>query len=192
MAGAVSIRHFILGLLTRQPMSGYDIRRFLKSLSWLIDSPSFGSLYPALHALLEDGLVTVEVIPRQDKPPRKIYTITETGRRVLREWMDRPITSDTSLKAFVMRLSLANNLSLAGLITYLQQRRAQVAAQKLALEQAADAMDERLDLGEHLVLDYGLAIATAELAWLDRALARLSQPSLPFETLQDGFAVPTV
>jgi len=70
MASAVSIRHFILGLLNRQRMSGYDIRRFLKSLSWLIDSPSPGSLYPALHILLEDGLVTVEVVSRQDKPPR--------------------------------------------------------------------------------------------------------------------------
>ena len=80
MASTMSIRRFILGLLARQPMSGYDIKRFLKSLSWLIDSPSFGSLYPALHALLEDGLVTVEVVPRQDKPPRKIYSVTEAGR----------------------------------------------------------------------------------------------------------------
>jgi DNA-binding PadR family transcriptional regulator len=76
----VSIRQLILDLLTRQPMSGYDIKRFLKSLSWLIDSPSFGSLYPALHTLLEDGLVTVEVIPPQDKPPRKIYSITDRYR----------------------------------------------------------------------------------------------------------------
>jgi DNA-binding PadR family transcriptional regulator len=97
MASAVSIRHFILGLLNRQRMSGYDIRRFLKSLSWLIDSPSSGSLYPALHILLEDGLVTVEVVSRQDKPPRKIYSITETGRQAMREWVERPVAPDASL-----------------------------------------------------------------------------------------------
>jgi PadR family transcriptional regulator AphA len=51
-------------------MSGYDIKRFLKSLGWLIDGPSFGSLYPALRALLKDGLVTVEVVSSQDRPPR--------------------------------------------------------------------------------------------------------------------------
>jgi DNA-binding PadR family transcriptional regulator len=50
----------ILGLLAQQPMSGYDIKRFLKSLSWLIDSPSFGSIYPTLRALREDDLVTME------------------------------------------------------------------------------------------------------------------------------------
>ena len=31
-AGAVSFRHFILGLLKQQPMSGYDIKRLLKGL----------------------------------------------------------------------------------------------------------------------------------------------------------------
>ncbi len=155
-------------------MSGYDIKCFLKSLSWLVDSPSFGSLYPALHALLEDGLVTVEVIPRQDKPPRKIYTITEAGRQVLEEWMGQPVAPGTSLKAFVMRLILASNLSHASLIAHLQQRRTQVAAHQLALEQTARAMDESMDLGERLALDYGLAVATAELAWLDRTVDGLS------------------
>jgi PadR family transcriptional regulator AphA len=178
MASAVSIRHFILGLLTRQPMSGYDIKRFLKSLSWLIDSPSFGSLYPALHALLEDGLVTVEILSRQDKPPRKIYTITEKGRQALQEWMDRPIAPGVSLKAFVMRLILASNLSHASLIAYLEQRHNQVATHQLALEQTAQATDDDMDLGERLALDYGLAVAAAELAWLDRALTQLSEGPL--------------
>jgi len=177
----MSIRLFILGLLTRQPMSGYDVKRFLKSLSWLIDSPSFGSLYPALHALLEDGLVTVQVVPRRDKPPRKIYNITEAGRQVLQEWIDRPVDSGASLKAFVMRLMLASNLSQDGLVVHLQQRQAQVTAHQLALEQTSKAMDESMDLGERLALDYGLAVATAELAWLDRTLDRLSQPSMFFD-----------
>ena len=191
MASAVSIRHFILGLLTREPMSGYDIKRFLKSLSWLIDSPSFGSLYPALHALLEDGLVTVEVVSRQDKPPRKIYSITKAGRQALREWIGQPVVSSVSLKAFLMRLILASNLSRAGLITHLQRRRVQVADHQLALEQTAQAMDDGMDLGERLALDYGLAVATAELAWLDRMLAELSQQPLSMEAAQGDLATLT-
>jgi DNA-binding PadR family transcriptional regulator len=188
----MSIRHFTLGLLARRPMSGYDIKRFLDSLSWLIDSPSFGSLYPALHALLEDGLVTVEVVSRQGRPSRKIYTITQTGKQALQEWLDEPVASGVSLKAFVMRLVLAGNLSHAGLVAHLQQRRAQVATHQIALEQTAGAMDGSADLGERLALDYGLAIATAELACLDRTLAQLSQPSLPAEAARGGFDVPAV
>jgi PadR family transcriptional regulator AphA len=161
MASAASIRHFVLGLLNRQPMSGYDIKRFLKRLSWLIDSPSFGSLYPALHALLRDDLVTVEVVPCEDKPSRKIYTITEGGRQVLQEWIDQPLTPDASLKAFLMRLLLASNLSHDGLVTHLQQRRALVIAHQRALEQTAMAVEGSVDLGDRLALDYGLTVASA-------------------------------
>ena len=182
----VSFRYFILGLLTQQPMSGYDIKRLLKGFSWLIGSPSFGSLYPTLHALLKDDLVTVEIVPREGNPPRKIYSITEAGRQVLQEWIDQPVVSDAPLKAFVMRLILASNFSYDGLIAYLQQRRSQVAAHHATLEQIAEPLDE-MDLGQRLALGYGLAIAATELAWLDSTLDRLSRPlqqPLPMEIAQ--------
>jgi DNA-binding PadR family transcriptional regulator len=183
MASAKGIRYFVLGLLIRQPMSGYDIKRFLKNLSWLIDVPSLGSLYPSLHALLKDGLATMEVVARQDRPPRKIYTITEAGEEVLRAWLSQPSEPNASLKKFIMRLALAGQLSQVGLLAHLEQRRARVAAQKMSLEQFI-AEGENADLGERLMLDYELSLAAAELAWLDSALARLSQPSLSVEAAE--------
>jgi hypothetical protein len=62
-----------------------------------------------------------------------------------------------------------------------------IAAHQCNLEQAATAMDENMDLGERLTIDYGLVLATAELGWLDHTLARLSQPSLPAEAVRSGF-----
>lgn len=183
MAGTRGIRHFILGLLTQQPMSGYDIKRFLKSLSWLIDVPSLGSLYPSLHALLKDGLVTVEVVTGQDRPSRKIYSITEAGKKALQTWLKQSSESNVSLKKFVMRLALAGQLSQVSLLAHLEQRRARVAAHKMTLEQAREA--KGADLGERLMLDYGLSLAAAELAWLDSTLARLSQPSLSAEAAEN-------
>jgi DNA-binding PadR family transcriptional regulator len=185
MSGAMSTRHFVLGLLSQQPMSGYDIKRFLESLSWLIDSPSFGTLYPALHALLDDGLVTVRVVPGEGKPPRKIYSSTKVGRLALREWIDQPVDAGTSVKTFVMRLALAGCLAPGNLTAHLEQRRAQVAASRSALEQSAEAMDEDLDLGERLTLGYALCLAAAELNWLDRTLARLSRSTLYVEAVEN-------
>ena len=177
-ASTISVRYFILNLLTQQPMSGYDVKRFLKRFSWLIGSPSFGSLYPALRALLNDDMVTVEVIPREDKPPRKIYSITETGREALQEWIRQPVAPDVPLKAFVMRLMVADNLPHAALVQQLQQRRSQIAAHQTDLRQTAQAMDEDADLGQCLALGYGLAVANAELSWLDHTLEQLSsQPT---------------
>jgi PadR family transcriptional regulator AphA len=165
-------------------MSGYDIKRSLQRFSWLIGSPSFGSLYPALHALLEDNLVTVEVVSREDKPPRKVYSITEAGGRALQEWINRPVETDASLKTFVMCLFLASSFPQAGLIAHLQNRRAQVADQHAALEQAVETADKEGGLEQRLALGYGLAIAAAELAWLDSTLDWLPQQSLPVEVVQ--------
>jgi DNA-binding PadR family transcriptional regulator len=184
--GSISFRHFILGLLTQQPMSGYDIKRVLKSLGWLLGNPSFGSLYPALHTLLKDGLAVVDVDSRQNKPSRKIYSITEAGRQALAEWINRPVGPNTSIKAFVMRLVLADNLSNAGLIAQLYQRRAQVATHRTDLEHMVKELDDQTSSGQRLALDYGLALATTELAWLDSTLNRLSRQPLPMEVVESN------
>jgi PadR family transcriptional regulator AphA len=182
-ASNVSLRHLILGLLTREAMSGYDIKRFLKSLSWLVGSPSFGSLYPALRALLQDGLVTESSDPHENKRVRKVYSITEAGKRALQDWVNRPVAPDASLKSFVMRLVLAGNFPRVGLITHLQQRRSQVAIHLATLEQITGAPHEEGEWQQRLALDYGLTLAAAELAWLDSTLNRLFQP-LPMEVVQ--------
>jgi DNA-binding PadR family transcriptional regulator len=172
-------------------MSGYDVKRLLKSLNWLIGSPSFGSLYPSLHALLEDGLATVDIVHSESKPPRKVYSITEAGRQALQEWMDQPMEPGASLKAFLMRLMLASNLSHTRLVAYLQQRRSQVALYRADLERVTSAQDETAGLGQRLAFDYGLAAARTELAWLDRTLRRMGQQPLPIEILQGDSTTPT-
>jgi len=75
---------------------------------------------------------------------------------------------------------------------HLQQQRIQTAAHQLGLEQTAKAMDGGVDLGERLALDYGLAVVTAELAWVDSTLNRVSQPTLSVEAVQGDFATPAV
>jgi DNA-binding PadR family transcriptional regulator len=183
-AGTVSLRYFVLGLLTQQPMSGYDIKRFLKGLSWLIGNPSGGSLYPVLRALLQEDLVAVEVVPGLDRPPRKIYSITDAGHQALRAWIEQPIVASAPLKAFVMRLLLADSHSRGRLMAHLRRRRAQVATHRATLVGNAGMPSPRPNLGRELALDYGLALATAELAWLDTTLDRLREEPLPEEDAQ--------
>jgi DNA-binding PadR family transcriptional regulator len=182
-AGALSFRHFILGLLNQQSMSGYDIKRLLKSLNWLVDGPSFGNIYSTLHALLEDGLVTVELVPQRNKPPRKVYSITEMGEQTLHRWADQSVVPNASLRAFVMRLILGSDFSPESLFAQLQQRHAQVDAHRCALEKRGANVDDNTELGR-LAVDYGLALATAELDWLESMLIRLSQHTLPVDLVR--------
>jgi len=174
----MSFRYFILGLLTQQPMSGYDVKGYLGSLDWLVGSPSFGSVYSNLHVLLEDGLVDVEVTQNEERPSRTVYSITEAGTRVSQEWISEPLDSSGSLEAFLRRLMLANSLSDDDLVACLRRRRSQVAAYQDALEPATEAQDKALRLGQDLAFDFALTAARTEIAWLDRALECLSQERL--------------
>ncbi|MGC9399072.1 MAG: PadR family transcriptional regulator [Anaerolineae bacterium] len=169
----VNVRYLILGLLIQKPMTGYDIKSLLESFSWLIGSPSYGSLYPALHGLLDDGYVAVDVINEDEKPPRKVYHITDAGRQALHTWIDRPVIEAPSLKAFLMHLILADNYSREGLLAYLNHRRVQVTEHHRALLDRLQENHAQQPL-EPLALDYGLAMAKQELNWLEKMIDRLS------------------
>lgn len=172
---AQSFRFFILGLLGEQAMSGYDIRQMMKRLGWLIGSPSFGVIYPALHALLEEGQVTVEVISRPDRPPRKLYSITEAGKQALTAWVAGLDGSNGSLRTFIQHLILVGDYDHIGrLLAHLRQRREAASTHHEALTQAASDLSVDAGIGHRLAMEYGLATARAELAWLDGAIARLS------------------
>jgi DNA-binding PadR family transcriptional regulator len=185
-AGSRDFRHFILGLLFQQPMSGYDVKQYLENLGWLVGNPSFGAIYPALHALLEDGFVSLQIEACENKPPRKIYTITATGKHALDEWIHQPLLSGASSRAFVMRLLLATHLSQEGLVAHLQQRRQKVAEQRAALKQTIGESDPPTDIGQRLAFDYGMTIASTELAWLEDLIATLDTQYAPKELVGKG------
>jgi DNA-binding PadR family transcriptional regulator len=154
-------------------------------LNGLIGSPSFGNIYPTLHALLGEGWVAVNVVSHQDRPPRKVYQIKPEGRQALQEWLEQPIPSNPSRKAFVMRLILAQGCSQSGLMAHLGQRRAHVIAHRDVM-QALSAESEQADAGWQLALDYGLAVADAELGWLDRELGPTAQGPLSEKVVGDA------
>ncbi|MBN1581509.1 MAG: PadR family transcriptional regulator [Anaerolineae bacterium] len=186
MATGKSFGHLVLGLLDQQPMSGYDIKRLIERLSWLIGGASFGNIYPTLHTLLKDKLVTVDVESHQDKPLRKVYSINERGRQALQAWLKQPIPRNASPKAFVMRLILTRDLAEDTLAAHLQDWHAQILSHLDDLREM-NGRSEQPGVGWHLALDYGLAVANTELIWLDRVSQSLREP-LP-ELVNEGARV---
>lgn len=68
-------------------MYGYEITQKVKELSDGKILVKEGSLYPALHKLLEDGLVEVEAVA-VGKRVRKYYSLTEAGEARKQEQFD--------------------------------------------------------------------------------------------------------
>src|SRR5205814_7308282 len=78
--GRGDLKYVILELLKDQPRHGYDIIRALEERMRGTYRPSPGSVYPTLQMLEDLGYVSSS---QQDG--KKIYTITDEGRRYLEE-----------------------------------------------------------------------------------------------------------
>jgi hypothetical protein len=55
---------------------------------------------------------------------------------------------------------------------------------QVTLSQMVESLDGTMDSGRRLAFGYGLALATAELAWPDSTLELLSQQPLPMEVVK--------
>jgi PadR family transcriptional regulator, regulatory protein PadR len=69
----------ILNLLAHNELHGYDIVKRLTRINGLLVTE--GTLYPLLSRLRRAGLLRVRLEEASGGPPRKVYGLTETGRR---------------------------------------------------------------------------------------------------------------
>jgi DNA-binding PadR family transcriptional regulator len=74
-------RLFVLGLLLRRPMSGYEVQRILQlSRTDLWAGILSGSIYHALKKLEAESMVTLRVTEQSGNRTRAIYAITSKGQ----------------------------------------------------------------------------------------------------------------
>jgi PadR family transcriptional regulator PadR len=78
-----SARVLILAMLAEKPMYGYQIAKELKRRSKGYFAFKEGTLYPALHGLEKEGLLTSQWEVVDKGPSRKYYHLTDDGRKAL-------------------------------------------------------------------------------------------------------------
>jgi PadR family transcriptional regulator, regulatory protein AphA len=81
----MDVKTLCLGALTSGDMTGYEIKKCFEEAFSHFFVAGYGSIYPALAELDRQGLVTCESVEQEGRPHKKVYSLTETGRRVLVE-----------------------------------------------------------------------------------------------------------
>jgi DNA-binding PadR family transcriptional regulator len=100
----MDIRSMLLGFLMRGSMTGYELKKkFTISFSFF-SGVSYGSIYPALKKMEQEGLVALKVKIQDGSPNRKVYTITESGKKAFLEALAAPYMIETPKNAFLARL----------------------------------------------------------------------------------------
>jgi DNA-binding PadR family transcriptional regulator len=86
----MDVKTVCLGMLTDGAASGYDLKKQFESTFGHFFAAGYGSIYPALSSLSEQGFVTCEQIPQDGKPDRKVYEITDDGLAFLLKALENP------------------------------------------------------------------------------------------------------
>jgi DNA-binding PadR family transcriptional regulator len=160
-----------LGVLARGDASGYEIKKaFEEGPFGHIHEASFGAIYPALTRLDAEGLVTCREMAQDKRPDKKVYSITEAGRRAFYEALLVPPDRDRRRSDFLFILFFAQWLS--------PDRLAQLIDQRIAWYRDCLAQMESCDrpgrpAGEAFVHGLGVAVYRAAADYLEANRERL-------------------
>lgn len=83
----MSLKHGLLGLLNYGEMTGYELDKTFKESLFLFWQAQTSQVYRELNGMEKLGWLTSEIVFQTDKPNKKLYSITETGKQELQNWL---------------------------------------------------------------------------------------------------------
>ena len=173
-------RYAVLGLLTMQPRSGYDIKRFVESTISHFWHESYRWIYTTLDQLEADGLVTGRSEDRGERE-RVVYRIASKGRKALQNWLNEPPPQLRVRDELLLKILLGSGGG-RGATRHIKRhqeqmrtRHAQIADLERSLTGRGFDTPTRERMG--LTLDLSRRLTAAHLKWCDDALKALETPA---------------
>ena len=173
----------VLGMLTLQPMSGYEIRQTIGESIAYFWTESFGQIYPTLNRLAKEGLVTRRG-ERGTSRTRHIYSITDAGREVLAAWLRQPAEPQVPRNELLFKLFFSAEVTPADAVRQIERFRELAVRER----QRFQALDRDL-LARHasrpelpywmIALRHGQLENEAHIRWADEALQLLAELQPP-------------
>jgi len=168
--------YVILGMVSREPRSGYEIKAAVDNTTRFFWAASYGQIYPELKRLSEAGLVEGIDAPRGDRK-RTVYAITAEGEAELKDWLRRPPETAEMREEGLLKLFFAGVLKPAEAVETLRSMR----RMRLELVERLRAMEpEKTELKDPyplMVLRAGIEFNEWFAGWCERAEAQLLDPA---------------
>ena len=118
----MDVKDLCLGALTHGDATGYDLKKFFESTFSHCFLAGYGSIYPALAELTAEKLVTARTVPGQGGPSRKMYRLTEAGRKAFLARLKQTVPQHKVKSEFLVLMHFAELLPPARLKAILDER----------------------------------------------------------------------
>jgi PadR family transcriptional regulator, regulatory protein AphA len=168
----------ILGFLSWGPRSGYAIKRIVDRSTRFFWAASFGSIYPQLRRLEEEGLIEGAEDPTGARQ-RKIYRLTPAGREALEAWL-RSAGSGWELRdAGLLRVFFASVLPPAEATAAVRDLGAEHQRTVDVLREVREDPARPRGGYPELVLEFGIGLHEWVVDWSKRTEERLAADGPP-------------
>lgn len=167
----------ILGMVSREARSGYEIKAAVDNSTRFFWAASYGQIYPELKRLSEAGLVEGVDAPRGERK-RTVYAITEAGMAALKDWLRRPPQTTEMREEGLLKLFFADVLPPEDAIATLRvmrERRLELAARLRGMEPTTLEKDPF----SLMVLQGGIEFNEWFADWCERMEERLLDAARP-------------
>jgi PadR family transcriptional regulator AphA len=164
--------YVILGMVRKEPRSGYEIKALVDNTTRFFWAASYGQIYPELKRLAEAGLIAGVDSPTGGRR-RTVYEITTDGEEELRGWLRQPPRVYEMREEGLLKLFFAEALPPAEAVEIVRAMRAhrlEIAAQLRAIEPMATANEDPFPL---IVLRGGIEFTEWFADWCERMEAQI-------------------
>ena len=173
MAAEKKIDCVILGLLSHEELTGYEIKKRMDTTLKYFWSASYGSIYPALNDLVERGLATKRE-DTENKRNKLIYTITNDGRNYLKKWLTLPVEKDELRYETLLKLFFGNEQGPKQAISHIEAFEKKIAKELPYLLSAEKILKQNLDEDTAhqyylLTVEFGIKTYRTYLEWCKEA-----------------------
>jgi DNA-binding PadR family transcriptional regulator len=180
----MALRHAILAALLEGEASGYELaKRFDVSVAnfWPATPQQ---LYRELERLAEEGLLSARVVEQQRRPNKRVFALTDAGRRELAAFTARPARPTAIRDELLVKVQAADAGDLeavrAAIAERVEQARGKLALYDrlrdhlLAGADEGDFLRAAERVGPYLTLMRGRAFEQETIAWGETVLGVLA------------------
>lgn len=178
------LKFILLGILNYASMTGYDVKQFMDGSTTHFWYAQTSQIYRTLDKLEEEGSLSSTIEHQEGRPSKRIYHITEQGRKALTDWLLSPLDRTPQPKnELLVFLFFAGQLDKETLLQQLRLQREHYQAQA-NYDEAESFIQQAVEENPELARDARLWEATrrfgqmaqkTQIQWLDETIAMIEE-----------------
>ena len=172
MAKDKKIDMVILGLLSHEDLTGYDIKKRIDTGISFFWKGSFGNIYPALKDMEEEGLISKKDVSVGGRE-RISYHINSRGKSALKKWLSDEQASNELRYETLLKLFFGGCQDKKVSLHNIEVFENQICSDLKLLKGFASKLKQNLDEADHLyfylTVSFGIETYEAYLKWCKKA-----------------------